>query len=117
MNICIDLLNQGVELRFNPVSQRLELIRVYNLSYVKLIYGDANFRFMSQLGAYVTSSREEAPTFLSVHSKFGPTSAGYYSDSKEAYMLHYPVVGLPFEIDCVGNNLCIFYSRRSASGT
>ncbi len=44
MNICIDLVNQGVELRFNPVSQRLELIRVYDLTHVKLIYGDANFR-------------------------------------------------------------------------
>lgn len=44
MNICIDLVHQGVELRFNPVSQRLELIRVYDLPHVRLVYGDSVFR-------------------------------------------------------------------------
>eukprot|EP01127_Copromyxa_protea_P008654 TRINITY_DN1993_c0_g1_i3.p1 TRINITY_DN1993_c0_g1~~TRINITY_DN1993_c0_g1_i3.p1 ORF type:complete len:336 (-),score=53.97 TRINITY_DN1993_c0_g1_i3:61-1068(-) len=85
MNICIDLVNQGLELRFSPVSQRLELIRIYDLTSVRLIYGDSDF-----------SSR--TPTFLSVHSKFGPTSAGHYSDSKETYMLHYPGITFVFSV-------------------
>jgi len=87
MNICIDLIHQGIELRFNPFSQRLELIRIYNLFQLMLVYNDT-----------LLSAGDHLPTFLSVHSKFGPTSAGHYSDAKDVYLLHYPGTTFVFHI-------------------
>jgi len=87
MNICIDLVKQGVELRFNSVSQRLELVRLYELTKIDLTYHGKLF-----------SAPENVPTFLSIHSRFGPTAAGTYSDGRDMYQLHYPGITFVFKI-------------------
>jgi hypothetical protein len=87
MHICVDLVKLGLELRFNNVSQRLELIRVYDLSLIDLQYQGRT-----------VSVRETAPCFSDVHQLFGPTTAGSYSENKLTYRLHYPGITFLFTI-------------------
>eukprot|EP00735_Rhodelphis_limneticus_P009118 TRINITY_DN2547_c0_g2::TRINITY_DN2547_c0_g2_i1::g.19221::m.19221 TRINITY_DN2547_c0_g2::TRINITY_DN2547_c0_g2_i1::g.19221 ORF type:complete len:517 (+),score=53.71,sp/Q9SD33/U183_ARATH/37.34/1e-77,UPF0183/PF03676.9/2.3e-44,UPF0183/PF03676.9/4.3e-39 TRINITY_DN2547_c0_g2_i1:131-1681(+) len=76
-----------LQLRFDPVSQRLRLIEVYDLSITRLIYGNALF------------SGETCPsTFYSIYQLFGPTHPGDYSQDSRLYFLNYPGVTFTFPI-------------------
>jgi len=87
MCICLDIKKEGIDLRFNPTSQRLELIRIYKLTDISLRYNHMSF-----------SSPELPATFSSVHTKFGPTSRGKYTEEKDLYRLTYPGITFVFDV-------------------
>jgi len=76
----IDLPAQGIELRFNSVSQQLELIRVYDLGKIILSYGSK---------AINGSPGMRSPTFSQTFKILGVSKPGFYSQNKECYILPY----------------------------
>jgi len=104
-DICLKVPKDGMNLRFEPKSQRLHLIDVYDLMMCRLSYtkNTVNTCFAD---AHLT------PTFLLIYELFGPTYPGQYDKSKQAYFLKYPGLSFLFPIpeefrdlyDGTGNN-------------
>lgn len=46
MDICIDLVEKGIELRYNPISQLLQTIVVYDITKGKYEYSGHYFVFV-----------------------------------------------------------------------
>jgi isoleucyl-tRNA synthetase len=99
--IYIDLEANGVRLRFDGESQRLELIEVTEFGKIGLLYGDSNLR-CSDLYLFANNSRHGPPTFRSVYKTFGPTSPGQLlpatSTSPATYILSYPGIAFKFPL-------------------
>eukprot|EP01125_Pyxidicula_operculata_P014729 TRINITY_DN4940_c0_g1_i1.p1 TRINITY_DN4940_c0_g1~~TRINITY_DN4940_c0_g1_i1.p1 ORF type:complete len:339 (-),score=42.24 TRINITY_DN4940_c0_g1_i1:214-1230(-) len=87
MSLCLDITDLGVELRFNPVTQKLELIRVYNFQKQNFFYNGRQF-----------SGKESIPSFPAIHDCFGPTLAGKYSEDTNKFELHYPGMIFVFDV-------------------
>ncbi|KAI1310224.1 hypothetical protein EDD11_003870 [Mortierella claussenii] len=86
-DIILRLASNGIELRFEPYSQRLKLIHVYDFSRLRLTYK----------GGEVCSSKA-LPTFLLINQQIGPTFPGEFDSSKNLYTLSYPGLSLVFPI-------------------
>jgi len=87
MHIILDLENLGILLYFDPKSQLLVLIKIYELSRVQLSYKKIPIN---------------APSLFSLaqtHSVFGPTIAGHYTEDKAKYILQYPGTTFSFRVD------------------
>ncbi|KAF9385582.1 hypothetical protein CPB97_004679 [Podila verticillata] len=86
-DIVLRLASNGIELRFEPLSQRLKLIKVDDFSRLRLTYqGDE------------VSSTKALPTFLQAYRLFGPTYPGEFDGAKHLYTLSYPGLALVFPI-------------------
>ncbi|BDA50963.1 probable UPF0183 protein C16orf70 homolog at N-terminal half [Coccomyxa sp. Obi] len=86
-DIVINFPEHGMHLRFEPRSQRLRLIEVYDLSRLQVKYGKA-----------LTGGASHPATFVRVYDIFGPTYPGEYDEQNRMYSLHYPGVVLLFPI-------------------
>ncbi|KAF9366590.1 hypothetical protein BGX34_000610 [Mortierella sp. NVP85] len=86
-DIVLRLKSNGIELRFEPYSQRLKLIIVDDFQRVRLTYG----------GNEVSSSKA-VPTGELVNKLFGPTIPGEFDSSMTKYTLTYPGLSLVFPI-------------------
>jgi hypothetical protein len=87
MDIIFDLTEDGFLLRFEPASQRLKMIEIYDVPKVTLSYCGSVF-----------SGPHVPPTFVLIYSRFGPSYPGDYNSAKNAYYLHYPNLSFTFPI-------------------
>ena len=99
--IFIELEANGLRLRFDGDSQRLELIEVTEFGPVGLIYNESNLRYNTFY--YLTKySRHGPPTFRSIYKTFGPTSPGELQPatptSPQMYILSYPGIAFKFPL-------------------
>jgi len=92
MSYVLDLKSVGVELRFDAKTQRLELIRIYDLSKLELSY---NAR---QHDDSPFSTIDSTPNLQQIFDKFGPTFPGRYNHDKTAYVLEYPGLAFSFPV-------------------
>ncbi|KAF9937421.1 hypothetical protein BGZ65_001512 [Modicella reniformis] len=86
-DIILKLKSNGIELRFEPYSQRLKLIIVDDFQRVRLTYkGDE------------VSSSKAVPTGELINKLFGPAFPGEFDSSTTQYTLLYPGLSLVFPI-------------------
>ncbi|ORX86387.1 UPF0183-domain-containing protein [Basidiobolus meristosporus CBS 931.73] len=86
-DLVLNLVENGICLRFEPSSQRLKCLLIYKMEEVKLSYQEHDF-----------NSKVNVPTFLLVYKLFGPTHPGEFDEKKSEYTLHYPGVSFVFPI-------------------
>ncbi|KAG0053071.1 hypothetical protein BGZ83_001714 [Gryganskiella cystojenkinii] len=86
-DIVLRLASNGIELRFEPLSQRLKLIKVDDFSRLRLTYQGGE-----------VSSTKALPTFLLAYKLFGPTYPGEFDGANHLYTLSYPGLSLVFPI-------------------
>lgn len=85
--LLIDLNEEGLLLRFEPRTQRLHSIEVYDLTRVVLRYCGVAF-----------SGPDTLPTFVLIYGRFGPSFPGEYNRDRQTYCLDYPGVTFTFPI-------------------
>jgi len=83
----LNLPSDGITLRFEPGSQRLSKIEVYDVPKVKLFYSGTTF-----------SAPEVTATFNLIYQLFGPSFPGDYNNELHSYFLHYPGLSFQFPI-------------------
>ncbi|EIE18598.1 UPF0183-domain-containing protein [Coccomyxa subellipsoidea C-169] len=86
-DIVINFPEHGMHLRFEPRSQRLRLVEVYDVS-----------RLQASSPLAVTGGASHPSTFVRVYDIFGPTYPGEYDEHNRMYSLHYPGVVFLFPI-------------------
>ncbi|KAL0652225.1 hypothetical protein Bca4012_094916 [Brassica carinata] len=84
LDVVISFPDHGFHLRFDPSSQRLRLIEIYDVKRLQMRYGNSTIGGPSTLA-----------TFVAVYALFGPTFPGIYDKERGIYALFYP--GLSFE--------------------
>jgi hypothetical protein len=87
-DMIFDLKEIGVQLRFDPMTQRLWMVDVYDVGKVTLRYGD---RVFADNGAGV-------PTLPLLYGLFGPTFPGHYDTDLDSYILTYRGLSFAFMI-------------------
>lgn len=81
MSYVIHLHSLGLDLRFNPKSQRLEEIQICDLKKVELTIG---------IDHLITLSTPNAiPNLNTIHEKLGPTVSGHLTNNNEEYVIEY----------------------------
>ncbi|KAJ8451954.1 hypothetical protein Cgig2_007437 [Carnegiea gigantea] len=80
LDIVISFPDHGFHLRFDPWSQRLRLIEIYDVKRLQMRYAT------SLIGGSTTLA-----TFVAVYQLFGPTYPGIYDKDRGVYNLLYPV--------------------------
>jgi len=83
-DLSIKLSQDGIKLMFDSTSQRLKIIEVYDLSLVRLKYGDLLF-----------NCPDVSPTIEQIDQSFGATRPGVYDEDKKIFTLTFR--GLAFE--------------------
>lgn len=83
-DLTIKLSQDGIKLIFDSISQRLKVIEVYDLSMVRLKYGDLLF-----------NCPDVSPTIEQIDQSFGATRPGVYDEEKRRFTLTFR--GLAFE--------------------
>ncbi|KAJ4890185.1 UPF0183 protein [Raphanus sativus] len=84
LDVVISFPDHGFHLRFDPWSQRLRLVEIYDVKRLQMRYGNSTVGGPSTLA-----------TFVAVYALFGPTFPGVYDKERGVYALFYP--GLSFE--------------------
>jgi len=87
MDIILDLNEDGVMLRFEPITQKLRTVEIYDVPKVVLSYSSSIF-----------SALDKAPTLVNIYERFGPTHPGEYDAARSMYYLHYPGLSFAFPI-------------------
>ncbi|KAJ8443631.1 hypothetical protein Cgig2_019613 [Carnegiea gigantea] len=87
LDIVISFPDHGFHLRFDPWSQRLRLIEVYDVKRIQMRYAT------SLIGGQTTLA-----TFIAVYQLFGPTYPGTYDKDRGVYYLFYPGLSFAFPI-------------------
>ncbi|XP_074564334.1 PHAF1 protein At3g51130 [Curcuma longa] len=87
LDIVVCFPDHGFHLRFDPWSQRLRLIEVYDVKRLQMRYA------MSLIGGPSTLA-----TFVAVYTLFGPTFPGTYDKDRGTYTLFYPGLSFAFPI-------------------
>ncbi|KAJ4967059.1 hypothetical protein NE237_018908 [Protea cynaroides] len=87
LDIVISFPDHGFHLRFDPWSQRLRLIEVFDVKRVQMRYTT------SLIGGPTTLA-----TFIAVYALFGPTYPGIYDKERGVYTLFYPGLSFAFPI-------------------
>ncbi|XP_052233551.1 phagosome assembly factor 1-like [Dreissena polymorpha] len=88
MDLVIYLSQDGIRLIFDPVSQRLKIIEVSNMSKVKLKYCGVHFN---------TSTIQ--PTIEQIDQSFGATHPGVYNSEKQLFVLNFRGLSFDFPIE------------------
>jgi len=91
-DICVQLPEEGLNLRFEPRSQRLLLIDVCDLSKMRLSVSKDGGQAVFSDGSNLT------PTFLLVYELLGPTYPGSFDATHAAYFLSYSGICFLFPI-------------------
>ena len=78
--LIIDLVTNGIELRFDARSQRLEIVRIYDLRRVELWYSGQTL-----------SSAWAQPSVFQISKVFGPSIPGTYDQQQTHFKLSFPV--------------------------
>eukprot|EP00850_Spirogloea_muscicola_P013501 SM000092S24469 [mRNA] locus=s92:56715:59742:+ [translate_table: standard] len=86
---------QGFQLRFEPRSQRLRLVEVYDIPRLQLRYA------ASTIGGPSTPA-----TFVRIYAVFGPTFPGVYDSKRGSYTLFYPGLSFMFPIPAPWADCC-----------
>lgn len=86
LDIVVDVVSEGIQLRFDPRSQRLKFIDVYDPRKIGLLYS----------GQPICSGGN-APTYAELYHKFG-IMRGQYLPLKKMYLLKYPGLSLWFAV-------------------
>ncbi|KAG0037031.1 hypothetical protein BGZ82_003279 [Podila clonocystis] len=102
-DIVLRLASNGIELRFEPLSQRLKLIKVDDFSRLRLTYQGGE-----------VSSTKALPTFLLAYKLFGPTYPGEFDPAKHLYTLSYP---FPDGTTPVASHMYIYYGADWTTAT
>lgn len=84
VDLVINLTLDGIKLIFDPISQRLKIIEVHDLTSLKLKYCDVLF-----------NCPEVSPTIEQIDQSFGATHPGVYDGEKQVFTLTFR--GLSFE--------------------
>ncbi|KAJ3672449.1 hypothetical protein LUZ60_007170 [Juncus effusus] len=87
LDIVISFPDHGFHLRFDPLSQRLRLIEIYDVKRLQMRYAT------SLIGGPSTLA-----TFVAVYALFGPTFPGIYDNERGIYTLFYPGLSFAFPI-------------------
>ncbi|CAL9760841.1 unnamed protein product, partial [Musa acuminata subsp. burmannicoides] len=87
LDIVISFPDHGFHLRFDPWTQRLRLIEVYDVKRLQMRYAN------SLIGGPSTLA-----TFVAVYALFGPTYPGTYDQVRGIYTLFYPGLSFAFPI-------------------
>ncbi|CAM8902328.1 unnamed protein product [Rhodiola kirilowii] len=95
LDIVISFPDHGFHLRFDPHSQRLRLIEIFDVKRLQMRYAT------SLIGGPSTLA-----TFVAVYALFGPTFPGVYDKERGVYFLIYPGLSFAFPIptqysDCI----------------
>jgi hypothetical protein len=90
ITVCVP--DDGLQLRFDPLTQRLVLIDFFDLTKVQLSYASPRKRESVFAGPKVLA------TFLLVYDLFGPTYPGHYDFERKAYFLEYNGLSFLFPI-------------------
>ncbi|XP_073012139.1 PHAF1 protein At3g51130 [Typha latifolia] len=99
LDIVISFPDHGFHLRFDPWSQRLRLIEIYDVKRLQMRYAT------SLIGGPSTLA-----TFVAVYALFGPTFPGIYDNDRGIYTLFYP--GLSFAFPIPSQYTSIFHDRE-----
>ncbi|KAE9606658.1 hypothetical protein Lalb_Chr09g0321931 [Lupinus albus] len=95
MDIVISFPDHGFHLRFDPWSQRLRLIEIYDVKRLQMRYST------SLIGGPATLA-----TFVAVYALFGPTYPGVYDRERGVYTLFYPGLSFAFPIPSQYTECC-----------
>ncbi|PRP82003.1 hypothetical protein PROFUN_10497 [Planoprotostelium fungivorum] len=94
VDIVVDLNEDGIMLRFEPSTQKLCTLEVYQVPRVILSYSGIVF-----------NSSDRPPTLVNIYETFGPTHPGVYDPQNGIYSLHYPGLSFSFPIPKKYENL------------
>lgn len=95
LDLVISFPDHGFHLRFEPRSQRLRLIEVYDVQRLQMRYAT------SSIGGPTV-----AATFVAVYALFGPTFPGHYDTGRCIYTLFYPGLCFAFPIPAQYTDSC-----------
>uniref|UniRef100_A0A7C9D597 Uncharacterized protein n=1 Tax=Opuntia streptacantha TaxID=393608 RepID=A0A7C9D597_OPUST len=87
LDIVISFPDHGFHLRFDPWSQRLRLIEVYDVRRIQMRYATS-----------LIGGQTALATFIAVYQLFGPTYPGTYDKDRGVYYLFYPGLSFAFPI-------------------
>lgn len=88
IDLVINLPQDGIRLFFDPVSQRLKIIEIYNMKLVKLKYCGLPF-----------NSPEVLPSIEQIEHSFGATHPGVYDSEKQLFMLNFRGLSFYFPVE------------------
>lgn len=88
IDLVINLPQDGIRLFFDPVSQRLKIILIYNMKLVKLKYCGLTF-----------NSPELLPSIEQIEHSFGATHPGEYDSEKQVFTLNFRGLSFYFPVD------------------
>lgn len=95
-DLVLDCPSYGVQLRFDPLSQRLWVIDCYDISKTALAYRSPGSHGASP--AKVFSGESKLPSFAHIFKLFGPTFPSEFDNRLEAYPLEYRGVTFFFSL-------------------
>lgn len=87
-NIIVNLHQDGIRLIFDPTSQLLKIIEIFNMKLIKLRYNGKYF-----------SSPETLPSLHQIEIAFGATLPGLYDKEKKLYALNFKGITFYFPVD------------------
>eukprot|EP01103_Thecamoeba_quadrilineata_P012684 TRINITY_DN3325_c0_g1_i1.p1 TRINITY_DN3325_c0_g1~~TRINITY_DN3325_c0_g1_i1.p1 ORF type:complete len:376 (-),score=48.56 TRINITY_DN3325_c0_g1_i1:128-1255(-) len=93
-DIYIDLTENGILLCFEPTTQRLRKIEIY-----EPFKQAGDNRLSLNYAGYDFCSPTVEPTFAIIYKRFGPSTPGNYNSEKHLYFLHYKGVSFIFPVD------------------
>ncbi|XP_050293165.1 PHAF1 protein CG7083 [Anthonomus grandis grandis] len=88
IDLVINLPQDGIRLFFDPVTQRLKIILIYNMKLVKLKYCGLSF-----------NSPELLPSIEQIEHSFGATHPGEYDSEKKVFTLNFRGLSFYFPVD------------------
>ncbi|CAK7334375.1 unnamed protein product [Dovyalis caffra] len=95
LDIVISFPDHGFHLRFDPWSQRLRLIEIFDVKRLQMRYATSLIGGPSNLA-----------TFVAVYDLFGPTFPGIYDKDRGLYTLFYPGLSFAFPIPSQYTDCC-----------
>ncbi|GAA0144074.1 hypothetical protein LIER_04608 [Lithospermum erythrorhizon] len=95
LDIVISFPDHGFHLRFDPWSQRLRLIEIFDVKRLQIRYSTS-----------VIGGPSSLATFVAVYALFGPTYPGIFDKERSVYTLFYPGLSFAFPIPGQYNDCC-----------
>mmetsp|Transcript_26624 Transcript_26624/g.50590 ORF Transcript_26624/g.50590 Transcript_26624/m.50590 type:complete len:414 (+) Transcript_26624:460-1701(+) len=95
-DLVLNFPGSGFHLRFDPCTQRLRLIEIYDVSRIQVRYANS-----------IVGGPESPTTFVQMYSLFGPTYPGSFDSGRNVYLLHYPGLLLLFPIPAPYASCCM----------
>ncbi|KAJ6420196.1 hypothetical protein OIU84_030160 [Salix udensis] len=113
LDIVISFPDHGFHLRFDPWSQRLRLIEIFDVKRLQMRYATSLIgyslgllmifvyiyvRICFDCCSYIQGGPSNLATFAAVYALFGPTFPGIYDKDRGVYTLFYPGLSFAFPI-------------------